>query len=132
MNAETVLELVDLLKSAGIEVWLDGGWGVDALLGYQSRPHDDLDVVVDLNHLPRLREVLGSRGFELSEDDLPVRFVMAHPDLGDPSEALRRNQNAILDGYGWRPLTDEWDYDATRRRVLTEVFADEARQAGHL
>ena len=57
---------------------------------------------------------------------------MAHPDLGDPSDVLRRNQNAILDGYGWRPLTDEWDYDATRRRVLTEVFADEARQAGHL
>jgi len=57
---------------------------------------------------------------------------MAHPDLGDPSEILRRNQNAILDGYGWRPLTSEWDYEATRRRALTEVFPDEARQAGLL
>jgi hypothetical protein len=57
---------------------------------------------------------------------------MAHPDLGDPSEMLRRNQNAILDGYGWRPLTHEWDYEATRRRALTEVFSDEARKAGLL
>jgi len=55
-----------------------------------------------------------------------------HPFPGDPSEILRRNQNAILDGYGWRPLTDEWDYEATRRRALTEVFPDEAHQAGLL
>lgn len=82
MTAETVLELLDVLKSAGIEVWLDGGWGVDALLGYQSRPHDDLDVVVALAHVPHLQDVLGSRGFSLSADELPVRFVMAQPDLG--------------------------------------------------
>ena len=27
-------------------VWLMGGWGVDALLGRQARPHHDLDVLV--------------------------------------------------------------------------------------
>jgi lincosamide nucleotidyltransferase A/C/D/E len=82
VTAETVLALLDLLKSAEIEAWLDGGWGVDALLGYQSRHHDDLDVVVALDHVARLQEVLVPRGFEVSEDHLPVRFVMAHPDLG--------------------------------------------------
>ncbi len=82
MTAGTVLELLDVLKSAGIEVWLDGGWGVDALLGYQSRPHDDLDVVVALAQVPRLQDVLGSRGFTVFADELPIRLVMVQPDLG--------------------------------------------------
>jgi SAM-dependent methyltransferase len=32
--------------------------------------------------VPRIREVLGARGFVLATDELPVRFVMAHPLLG--------------------------------------------------
>jgi hypothetical protein len=32
-----------LLEKAGIEVWLDGGWAVDALLGMQTRPHKEPD-----------------------------------------------------------------------------------------
>ncbi len=41
-----------------------------------------------------------------------------HLGLGaDPLEALRRNQHRLLDGYGWRPLTEEWDYDSTRARA---------------
>ena len=31
-------------SSHGIQVWLTGGWGIDALLGLQTRPHHDLDV----------------------------------------------------------------------------------------
>jgi hypothetical protein len=36
--------------------------------------------------------------------------------------ALRRGANALLDGYGWRPLSNEWDYEVTRRRVTDEVL----------
>jgi hypothetical protein len=50
MDAATVVALVDLLERRGVDVWLDGGWGVDALLGYQDREHDDLDVVAELRH----------------------------------------------------------------------------------
>jgi lincosamide nucleotidyltransferase A/C/D/E len=82
VTAATVLEILSVLRCARIGVWIDGGWGVDALLGYQSRPHDDLDVVVALDHAPSLQEVLGRRGFALAADELPVRFVLAHPDLG--------------------------------------------------
>lgn len=35
------LELV-----AQFDVWVDGGWGVDALLGKQTRPHSDLDLII--------------------------------------------------------------------------------------
>jgi lincosamide nucleotidyltransferase A/C/D/E len=34
------------LDAAGIDAVLDGGWGIDALLGEQTRPHSDLDLAV--------------------------------------------------------------------------------------
>jgi lincosamide nucleotidyltransferase A/C/D/E len=45
MAAQEVVRLLDLLESAGVTVWLDGGWGVDALLEEQTREHDDLGLV---------------------------------------------------------------------------------------
>jgi AcrR family transcriptional regulator len=44
--------------------------------------------------------------------------------ITEPMNALRRAAGALLDGYGWRPLTTEWDYDATRKRVAKEVLRD--------
>jgi len=82
VNAETVLELLDALERAGVDTWVDGGWGVDALLGRQTRTHEDLDLVVALDRVVRIQEVLGSRGFTLAEDQLPVRFVLSHAHLG--------------------------------------------------
>jgi lincosamide nucleotidyltransferase A/C/D/E len=35
VEAEDVVEVVAFLEGLGVEVWLDGGWGVDALLGRQ-------------------------------------------------------------------------------------------------
>lgn len=39
--------VIDALENVGVPYCLIGGWGVDALLGRQTRPHLDLDVVVD-------------------------------------------------------------------------------------
>lgn len=49
MHAQDVIDIVTRLDAANIAVWLDGGWGVDALIGKQTRPHDDLDVVIALD-----------------------------------------------------------------------------------
>jgi AcrR family transcriptional regulator len=53
-------------------------------------------------------------------------------DLGlpDPMKALVRNQHILLDGYGWKPFSTEWDYEATQKRILDEVFADSLAKAG--
>ncbi|MCB9856687.1 MAG: TetR/AcrR family transcriptional regulator [Phycisphaerales bacterium] len=40
----------------------------------------------------------------------------------DDRAALRRNQEALLDGWGWRPLSSDWDYEATRKRAAAEAF----------
>lgn len=41
------VELLTRAEERGIELRLDGGWGVDALLGRQTREHDDIDLFVD-------------------------------------------------------------------------------------
>jgi lincosamide nucleotidyltransferase A/C/D/E len=46
MNASDVVEVLSGLEQHGIEVWLNGGWGVDALLGRQTREHEDLDITI--------------------------------------------------------------------------------------
>ena len=71
VRAADVLEIVDALESAGVKMWVAGGWGVDALLGEQTRKHPDLDLVLDISDEGRaeaaLRE-LGFKRYELEHD----------------------------------------------------------------
>jgi lincosamide nucleotidyltransferase A/C/D/E len=78
MRAEEVVALYTLLVGRGVRVWIDGGWGVDALLGEQTRPHKDFDALVPLEDLGRLADVLADRGFTLKEIWGENRWV-AHP-----------------------------------------------------
>ena len=67
MTADDVLEIYTLLLSHDVQIWLDGGWGIDALLGQQTRPHKDLDAFVTFDSLPRFATALEARGFVLKE-----------------------------------------------------------------
>lgn len=48
----------------------------------------------------------------------------------DPRKAVWDNMHALLDGFGWRPLSKELDYEQTRTRILKEVFPQESTQGG--
>jgi lincosamide nucleotidyltransferase A/C/D/E len=76
MDSQTLLAVIGLLKVDGIDVWLDGGWGVDALLGHQTREHDDLDLVLELGHASRIIELLAGLGYSLVAGAPPKSFVM--------------------------------------------------------
>jgi lincosamide nucleotidyltransferase A/C/D/E len=76
MPSARLLQLLDALAAARVQVWLDGGWGVDALLGAQHREHDDVDLVVRLTDLGRLTAALEPYGFQVAEDHLPTRLVL--------------------------------------------------------
>ena len=77
MTAAGLLELLGWLEAAGIESWLDGGWGVDALLGEQTRPHADVDLTPRVADVPRLIALLAAHGFALKEGVPPDSFVLA-------------------------------------------------------
>jgi lincosamide nucleotidyltransferase A/C/D/E len=76
MQADDLIGLLDLLEQSGVIVWLDGGWGVDALLGEQTREHDDVDLIVERVDVPRLAETLAAQGYELVVGAPPGNFVL--------------------------------------------------------
>ncbi len=62
----SALDVVAIYKDAeenGIALWIDGGWGVDALLRRQTRKHEDLDLVVQWRDVDKLRRLLSTRGY---------------------------------------------------------------------
>lgn len=78
MSAESTVELMQLFDQHGIEVIVDGGWGVDAVLGEQTRPHDDLDIALQHKDVPKLRALLEARGYKdvPRHDTRECNFVM--------------------------------------------------------
>jgi lincosamide nucleotidyltransferase A/C/D/E len=72
-----LVELLQLIEDAAIPVWLDGGWGVDALLGTQTRMHKDVDIVLSVADVPKLQDLLARRGFTVREGKPPNSFVLA-------------------------------------------------------
>ncbi len=69
-SQKDVLELYIFFKHKQIKVWLDGGWGVDALLGQETRFHQDLDIVIQQKDLFLCCKALESRGYsEITRDD---------------------------------------------------------------
>jgi Aminoglycoside-2''-adenylyltransferase len=52
-----------LLEEAGIAYWLFGGWAVDFYAGSVTRAHDDVDLAVWMDDLPRIVELLRGDGW---------------------------------------------------------------------
>lgn len=79
MDGADVVEVIDALELAGVDVWVYGGWGIDALLREQTRPHDDLDVIIRADNIEAAIRVTRGLGFSLMTDDLPQGFVVRDP-----------------------------------------------------
>lgn len=76
MTEHDVLSVTEALTQGGADVWIAGGWAIDAVLGQMTRPHRDLDLAVRSDHLDSAIEVLGQLGYSRTLDLLPVRLVM--------------------------------------------------------
>jgi lincosamide nucleotidyltransferase A/C/D/E len=76
MNAEVVVEILVTLEKARVQVWLDGGWGVDALLGEQTRDHADLDIILSSTDVPKLQEALIAIGFQVKAGGSTANFIL--------------------------------------------------------
>lgn len=69
IQVDDVIKIYNLLKENGIKVWIDGGWGIDALLGRQTRAHKDLDIAIYHKDKQKLRKLLEERGYKDVERD---------------------------------------------------------------
>jgi lincosamide nucleotidyltransferase A/C/D/E len=106
MKASDVVAVLDCLDRERIAVWIDGGWGIDALVGHETRGHEDLDLVIEQGDLPRAQTALAELGFAHDpsiEPGLPARLALATAD--DRRVDLHP---VVFDdrGDGWQPLGD--------------------------
>lgn len=140
-NRTTASEAAALCKqfeAHGMRVWIDGGWGVDALLGRQTRNHDDLDVIVEEKHVAGLRSLLESRGFHdaARPDTRPWNFVLEN-DAGAAVDvhviSLDAEGNGIYgpqengDFYPAQALTEQGTIDGHPVRCVSAKYQIENR-----
>ncbi len=80
MTSDMVHWFLNLFDELDITVWIDGGWGIDALLGECTREHQDLDIMISWEDSVILTGALFTRGFvDIHTDDRKDRnFVMGH------------------------------------------------------
>lgn len=81
MAAGDVIAVVQALQEASIRACVTGGWGVDALLGRQTRRHADLDLIVAKHESDDAVTALRQLGYTsfveevTPEDCLSVRLI---------------------------------------------------------
>ncbi|MEV6108501.1 amino acid transporter [Streptomyces sp. NPDC051940] len=80
MTAEDVLSILTLLRRAEVDIWIGGGWGIDALLGEQTRDHRDLDLMHRQDQEATVVTALSEAGFAETVNWRPIRFVLTAPD----------------------------------------------------
>jgi lincosamide nucleotidyltransferase A/C/D/E len=63
VNKADAIEIITYAEENGINIWLDGGWGVDALLGEETRTHNDIDLFVEESNHVSFIKILKAKGF---------------------------------------------------------------------
>ena len=109
MTANDAVEIIKLMEENDIVVIVDGGWGVDALLGEQTRTHEDLDVAVFHKDVPKIRALLEARGYQdvPRDDTRDCNFV-----LGDDQGRLFDIHSCTFDEAGNNIFGVEYPYDS--------------------
>lgn len=129
MDARSAVKILTRVESWGAAPWVKGGWGIDALLGMQTRPHADLDLVVARPECAVIQAALEPLGFVHDtwvEPGLPARFVL-RTDSGHQVDL----HPVIVDelGNGWQPLgAGAWtEYPAEALGALGSIEGRQVR-----
>ncbi|MCL1831117.1 MAG: aminoglycoside nucleotidyltransferase [Oscillospiraceae bacterium] len=78
MTKQDVISILQMAEANGITVYIDGGWGVDALLGIQTRKHEDLDIAIAHEHSVQFKQILATQGYSevIRPDSWECNYVM--------------------------------------------------------
>ncbi len=63
ISENDAVEILNDAERHDIPVFLDGGWGVDALLRKQTREHQDIDLFIEKNKGEKFIALLKQKGF---------------------------------------------------------------------
>lgn len=63
VNKKDAIEIITWAEENGISIWIDGGWGVDALLEKETRAHNDIDLFVEEGNGDRFINIIKEKGF---------------------------------------------------------------------
>lgn len=79
--AREVRRVVSGLAGLGIASWVAGGWGIDALIGAQTRYHGDLDLVVAdvVGEEERIKNALAGLGYDFRWKGEAGAWWVPHP-----------------------------------------------------
>ena len=126
MDAPRVLQLLQRIEAAHVPAWLDGGWCVDALLGEQTRRHDDLDLVAPLEASGLLEQVLAAAGYELAGGGAPQSYELVDAE-GHQVDVHPVTFTAQGDGLYRLAAGDDWVYPAAGFAGTGWILGQEVR-----
>ena len=104
--------LVRLFEEEDIPYWLGGGIAYDAIRGYKTRPHSDIDISIREEDVPRVKTLMESAGFKFQ--NFKRSFY----------RALRGSLK--VEFFAWRKMGDyrEIFYDQSMGRVHASLFEE--------
>jgi lincosamide nucleotidyltransferase A/C/D/E len=82
MSLARMLAVLDAVRSIGCRYWVEGGWGIDALVGHQTRPHRDVDLDIDGAFEDEVLAALAGLGYVIETDWRPNRVELVAPGWG--------------------------------------------------
>jgi lincosamide nucleotidyltransferase A/C/D/E len=122
MSAARAVMILEQLEARGIGVWLEGGWGIDALLERETREHDDLDVIVPLDQAEEIESALRELGHRTKRGGAPTSFELVD-EHGHQVDVHPVAFQANGDGVYRMESGEDWTYRAA-------AFAGRGRIAG--
>lgn len=79
MDIADLFDVLDVLESADTPYWVAGGWGVDVLVGHQTRPHRDVDLALSATSETATVGALEAFGYRVETEQRPTRVELAAP-----------------------------------------------------
>jgi lincosamide nucleotidyltransferase A/C/D/E len=74
MDEQGVVSLLEVAEELSVTLWIDGGWGVDALIGRQTRTHNDIDVFIESNNAAKFIDELKRARYKEKQMDYTTSF----------------------------------------------------------
>lgn len=64
---EIIKQIFESFNKAGINIYLYGGWGVDFLAGKVTRPHVDIDTLIDIKDKEKAKKLIELMGYLIKD-----------------------------------------------------------------